>query len=233
MSTGVTVFSKEGPVGSDMGQYNFYLSPSGLAQMPAQIDPKNPAKNMIWTTDPRVELPILMSKEGPASDTPMTLMQLWEKTLAKFGSQPAINDKINGKWRTYTYQQYYDLVVKFALGLVRLGISERSAVSILGYNCSEWFIDFNGAIFANCVSVGHYLTNGEEAIKFVIEHSDSEIFIAENQEMLDRVLPVWETIPNLKYEWEFTLGMWWFGNNLSCHQSMLNMQIEFYLMKHS
>ena len=198
MANSVAVFSKEGPVGTDMGPYSFSLSPSGLAQMPALLDPKNPAKNMIWTTDPRVELPILMTKEGPGSYAPITVMQLWEKTLAEYGDKGAVNDKINGKWRTYTYKQYYDLVVKFALGLVRLGISERSAVSILGYNCSEWFINFNGAIFANCVAVGHYLTNGHEAVKYVIEHSDSEIFVAENQEMLDRVLTVWGTIPKLK-----------------------------------
>ena|SRR3990167_546859 len=231
MSGSVTVFSKEGPVGADMGNYSFHLSPSGLAQMPALVDPKNPAKNVIWTTDPRVELPILMTKEGPGSLAPMTVMQLWDKTLKDFGPKPALNDKINGKWRTFTYQQYYDLVIKFALGLVRLGISERSAVSILGYNCSEWFIDFNGAIFANCVAVGHYLTNGEEAVKYVIDHSDSEIFVAENQEMLDRVLAVWGSIPNLKYGFVLQ-GMWLSGNHSNWHQSMPSTQTESCHMKH-
>ena len=198
MSNGVTVFTKEGPVGTDMGQYSFHLSPAGLAQLPSITDPKNPAKNVIWTTDPRVELPILMTKSGPGSNAPTTVMQLWETTLAHYGPAPALNDKINGKWRTFTYQQYYDLVVKFALGLVRLGISERSAVSILGYNSREWMIIFFGTIFANCVSCGHYLTNSPEAVQYVSNHSDSEVIAVDSQEQLDKVLDVWANLPQLK-----------------------------------
>jgi len=198
MANSVAVFSKEGPVGTDMGPYSFSLSPAGLAQMPALLDPKNPAKNMIWTTDPRVELPILMTKEGPGSYAPITVMQLWEKTLAEYGDRGAVNDKINGKWRTYTYKQYYDLVVKFALGLVRLGISERSAVSILGYNSREWMIIFFGTIFANCVSCGHYLTNSPEAVQYVSNHSDSEVIAVDSQDQLDKVLAVWPNLPQLK-----------------------------------
>ena len=180
------------------GQYNMHISPRGLHSMLKTHDPNDPAKNVVWTTDPTIELSVLVAKEGPASTPPITIMELWKKILKDHGIKPAIADKIDGKWQALSFNEYHDLIVKFALGLIRLGISERSAVSILGYNCSNWFIDYFGAIFANCIACGHYLTNQADAVAFVIEHSNTELFVAENQEQLDKVLQVWHKLPMLK-----------------------------------
>jgi long-chain-fatty-acid--CoA ligase ACSBG len=188
----------------DLGQYTFQISPQGLANLSKVTDPADPARNIVWTIDPKIEIPIIMTKDGVGAIPPITVMELWKNLLPTLGKKPALSEKINGKWQTISYNEYYDLAVKFALGLIRLGISERSAVSILGYNCSNWFIDFFGAIFANCVACGHYLTNAPDAVAFVIQHSDSEVFIAENQEQLDKVLQIWDQVPNLKYAHSLT-----------------------------
>lgn len=183
----------------DFGDYSLQISSQGLQTLTKITDPQDPVKNLVWTTDPRVELPILIAKEGAGSVSPITVIELWKRLLPGFKNKPALSDKINGKWQTISYSEYYDLVIKFALGLIRLGISERSAVSILGYNCSLWFIDYFGAIFANCIGCGHYLTNAPDAVSYVIQHSDTELFVAENQEQLDKVLQVWDQCINLKY----------------------------------
>lgn len=182
----------------DFGPYNFYISPKGLQQMLDNYDSKDPSKNVVWTTDPNVELPILLTKEGTGAAMPMTCMDMFKINLARYAGRPAVADKVNGKWQFLSYEEYYDLIIKFALALIRVGITERSAVSILGFNCSRWFIDYFGAIFANCIAVGHYITNSAEAVGYVIEHSNSEIFIAENQEALNKVLSVWHKLPMLK-----------------------------------
>lgn len=181
-----------------LDEYALSLSPKGVSDLIANYDPDVPERNIVWTTNPRVELPILMTKTGPASLPPITVMDMWKEVLPKYGNLPALSDKVGGQWQTVSYNEYYDLSVKFALGLIRLGITPRSAVSILGYNCSAWFIDFFGAIFANCIACGHYLTNTPEAIKFVIEHSDSEVIVVENQEQLNKVLQIWDQVPKLQ-----------------------------------
>jgi long-chain-fatty-acid--CoA ligase ACSBG len=182
----------------DLGQYSLYLSPQGVLEIPKLVDPKDPAKNFIWTTDPKVELPILLTKEGAGAIPPQTCMEMWKDTLIAHGDKPALSDKVNGKWQTINYKEYYELCIRFALGLIRLGVTERSAVSILGYNCSLWMIDYFGAIFANCIACGHYLTNTPDAVKYVIDHSDTEVMVVENQDQLDKVLKVWDTCPRLK-----------------------------------
>ena len=182
----------------DVGDNNLFLSSKGLTELLANYDKRDPAKNVIWATDPHIELPILMGKSGLGSLPPMTCMDFWKGILKQFGSLPALSDKVNGKWQAISFQEYYDLIIKFALGLIRLGISERSAVSILGYNCSLWHINFFGAVFANCVACGHYLTNAPDAVQYVLEHSDTELFVVENQDQLNKVLQIWDKCPRLK-----------------------------------
>jgi long-chain-fatty-acid--CoA ligase ACSBG len=200
--------SSEVKVPYDLGKYSLQISAEGMAQLLKKRSDEDPLKNVIWATDPRVELPVLVGKEGKAALPPITVSELWNQLLPELGPKPAINDKINGKWVTQTYQQYYDNCIRFAQGMVRLGISQRSAVSILGYNQSNWLISFFGAIFANCVACGHYLTNGPDAVLYVMDHSDTELMVVENQEQLDKVLQVWDQCPTLKYVvvWrEFTI----------------------------
>jgi len=48
----------------------------------------------------------------------------------------------------------------------KLGIEERSAVNIMGFNSPEWAIAFYGAVAANCVGTGVYITNGPEACQY-------------------------------------------------------------------
>ena len=182
----------------DLEPYSLWISPEGLRDLRAKIDPSQPERNVIWATESTAELPIIMTQTGPGAIAPITVMEWWKTVLEKYSKKPALSEKIAGKWQTLSYQEYYDLVVKFALGLVRLGISERSAVSILGYNSREWMIIFFGTIFANCVSCGHYLTNSPEAVQYVSNHSDSEVIAVDSQDQLDKVLAVWPNLPQLK-----------------------------------
>lgn len=44
-----------------------------------------------------------------------------------------------------------------------IGITERKAVNIIGFNSPEWAMAFLGGISYNCVLSGVYITNGPEA----------------------------------------------------------------------
>lgn len=48
----------------------FHISPEGLKQLAANFDPLEPMKNVNWTTNYHLELPIRMKKSGPGSEDP-------------------------------------------------------------------------------------------------------------------------------------------------------------------
>lgn len=54
-----------------------FVSPEGLQKLAEVYDPKDPLKNINWTVDYKMELPIRMKREGPAADPPRTLIELF------------------------------------------------------------------------------------------------------------------------------------------------------------
>jgi long-subunit acyl-CoA synthetase (AMP-forming) len=63
----------------------------------------------------------------------------------------------------YTWREYLNEIEMFARAMIKIGVRERKSVNIMGSNAPEWAISFIGAVIANCVSSGVYITNGPEA----------------------------------------------------------------------
>jgi long-chain-fatty-acid--CoA ligase ACSBG len=114
-----------------------YLSVSkeGLEFILANFDPQVPDRNFLWTTDYRVELPVRVKKSGPGSEVPYTLVEMWRRSLARFSNLAALSyEAAPSQWRTITYRQYFELALNFGKSLIALGISEYTAVNIIGFN---------------------------------------------------------------------------------------------------
>jgi long-chain-fatty-acid--CoA ligase ACSBG len=60
-----------------------------------------------------------------------------------------------------------------------LGVTERKAVNVMGYNCPEWAIAFLGGVFANCISTGVYITNLVDACLYQAENSEAELIVVD------------------------------------------------------
>lgn len=74
---------------------------------------------------------------------------------------------------SWTWNQYWELTRAFAKSLHELGVHERKAVNIMGFNAPEWAIAFYGSIFHNNVVSGVYITNGRAACKYQALHSEA------------------------------------------------------------
>jgi len=65
-------------------------------------------------------------------------------------------------------------------------VTPRSSVAIMGFNSPEWIFTFVGTILYNCVSTGIYSTNAPDACHYQADHSESEVIVIENNDMLKR-----------------------------------------------
>lgn len=78
---------------------NATLSAEGMAQLCQKAkDRTYPGQHSVWTDDYRVELPIRIATEGIASVPATTAVDEWQEALKKFGKQPALSVKREGKW---------------------------------------------------------------------------------------------------------------------------------------
>lgn len=73
---------------------------------------------------------------------------------------------------TLTYKQYYDKCITFGKALIALGITNYSAVNIIGFNSPEWAIAFSGSIFGHYLPIGIYTTNNSETCEYIANHSE-------------------------------------------------------------
>ena len=61
-------------------------------------DPQYPARNVTWTDDFKVELPIRKAQEGVGALEATTLIDEFRQTVREYGGKPALSVKRNNQW---------------------------------------------------------------------------------------------------------------------------------------
>ena len=75
-----------------------------------------------------------------------------------------------------------------AKAFIALGLEPRKSVCILGFNSPEWFISSLAAIFSNAISCGIYTTNSLDMTQFMLNHSQANVVVVEDENQLKKVL---------------------------------------------
>mmetsp|Transcript_7568 Transcript_7568/g.20999 ORF Transcript_7568/g.20999 Transcript_7568/m.20999 type:complete len:659 (+) Transcript_7568:150-2126(+) len=136
--------------------------------------------------------------EGRAAEEPMTVMEQWDKTVKDYGDKTALHQKINGEWKTWTWNEYRSQVDAFGKSLISLGFERFDVINIIGFNSPEWFMANFGAIAAGGISGGIYATNNAEACQYVTGHSEAKFVVCEGLKQLEKYYDIAKDLPNLK-----------------------------------
>ena len=107
--------------------------------------------------------------------------------------------KYLGIWRDITWAEYLENVRHTCLGLKSLGIDRGDRVAVIGENRPEWLFSDLAAMAAGAVTVGIYTTSSAHQCEYVVGHSGSKVFIAEDEEQLDKALLLRERTPDLTW----------------------------------
>jgi long-subunit acyl-CoA synthetase (AMP-forming) len=121
-----------------------------------------------------------------------------DETASAHGSRPAMRHKENGTWKDISWSEYRRDARMVARAFIKLGLEPGQGVSIVGYNCPQWFIADIGAILAGGVPAGIYTTNTSEQCAYITDHCDAAIVVAENAEQLAKFKEVREQLPKVK-----------------------------------
>jgi long-subunit acyl-CoA synthetase (AMP-forming) len=121
-----------------------------------------------------------------------------DRTAAAYSDRPALRVKRNGEWQTTTWREYRHQVQLAARGFIALGLERQECITILGYNCPEWFIADLGAIAAGAIPAGIYTTNTAEQCQYITAHCEARIAVVENAEQLAKFRAVRHELPALR-----------------------------------
>ena len=127
-----------------------------------------------------------------------TIIDLFESSVAKYGSKCFLMEKRTTKFEETTYAETKALALKVGAGLTAMGIKPKQTVSILAEGCNNWIISELGLLYAGAISVPLSIKL-EEAndLLFRLRHADVEtIFVSRNQ--LPKIRKIREQLPLIK-----------------------------------
>ncbi len=129
----------------------------------------------------------------------LTLTQMLRAHARERPDALALRQKDFGIWQAYSWHDYYRRARHFGLGLRAMGLEPGGHVAIISENRVEWVIGQMGIGLVQGICVGVYPTSPWNEVAYVLEHSDAEFVICEDQEQTDKVLEAWPELPKLKH----------------------------------
>jgi long-chain acyl-CoA synthetase len=119
-----------------------------------------------------------------------TVPQLFLERVSQRPDAVAFRYKDLGLYQEVTWQHYYEEVKSFAYGLAALGIEPGDRIAVMGDPCFEYFVADMAGLSLGAITFGIYTTCSVSEVRYQIENSGAKIFIAENQEYVDKVLEI-------------------------------------------
>ena len=127
-----------------------------------------------------------------------TIPQIIKDNCLKWGPRTAMCMKMFGVWHQYSWQDYYEAVKYFSLGLISLGLERGDVLAIIGDNEPEWFWGEFAAQAAGGMATGIYVDSIPSEVKYVAEHADAKFALVNDQEQTDKFLEIKDELPLLK-----------------------------------
>jgi len=103
-----------------------------------------------------------------------------------------------GLYREVSWREHADNVARCAAGWLKLGLQPGERVAIMGDACEEWVIADLGAQAAGAVTYGIYPTASAAEVEYQLRDAGASLLVAEDQEYVDKVLPLLERLPCLR-----------------------------------
>jgi long-chain acyl-CoA synthetase len=124
--------------------------------------------------------------------------QLFLEKCTRVPDHVAFRYKDYGIYHDVTWSDYRDKVEAFAYGLMQMGLKPSEKVAIMGDPCFEYFIADIATQCCGAISYGIYTTCSIPEVKYQLEHGDAVLFIAENQEYVDKILTIANELVDLR-----------------------------------
>ncbi|WP_429911919.1 AMP-dependent synthetase/ligase [Glycocaulis sp.] len=102
-------------------------------------------------------------------------------------------------WVTRGWREYADEARQAGRALVALGFQKDQSVAILGFNRPEWTVMANAAMMAGGRPAGIYWTSAPPEIAYILQHSESPVYLVEDTEQAKKALELKAECPNLSH----------------------------------
>lgn len=131
----------------------------------------------------------LRSKNGPL---------LLAERAREMPSGIAYRAKDRGIYRERSWRFWAAQSGRFAIALRELGLAKGDRLAVMGDPFEEWAVCDLGAQAIGAITYGIYPTASAAEVRYQLQHGGASVFVAENQEYVDKVLGIVDDLPELK-----------------------------------
>ncbi len=104
----------------------------------------------------------------------------------------------NGGAESVTWDEFYEQVKAVSKSLLSLDIKKNDKVNILSYTCYQWVLTDMANMSIGAVTVGIYQSNLPKDCRYIIDHCDSVLIFAENEDQLEKLFEIKKDIPDIR-----------------------------------
>lgn len=104
--------------------------------------------------------------------SPVDLLMRWVRERP---NDPYLHQPVDGRWRTYTWSEVADQALRMASALQALDLAPGTRVAITGVNTAHWYMADAAVMMAGCVTVGLYPNQSPEHVRYILEHSETQL----------------------------------------------------------
>jgi len=144
-----------------------------------------------------------------------TLPKLLQRNANEDPGGAGIREKTRGVWQTYSWAKYRDTVRDFAHGLASLGFQRGDKLSAVGDNRPQLYFCQLSAQALGGVAVPVYQDSIASELVYVLNHSETSVIVAEDQEQVDKALSLKDKLPRLRWIiFDDPRGLWAYNDPL-------------------
>ncbi len=127
-----------------------------------------------------------------------TIIDLFENSVARFGDEPFMYEKLSAKFEPTSFNQLRDIVYDFGAGLCVAGIAPKDNVALLSEGRNLWIAAELALLYAGAVSVPLSVKLEESNdLLFRLRHAACSTIIVSGQQ-LNKIRVIRDQLPDLK-----------------------------------
>ncbi|WP_245412404.1 AMP-binding protein [Notoacmeibacter ruber] len=127
-----------------------------------------------------------------------TLPKLLRRNAERFPKAIAQREKEFGIWISYDWAEVEGHISKMAAAFRDIGVGQGDVVALIGDNRPEWVWGEVAAHACRAMSLGIYRDALEDEIRYLVDYAKPKVIIAEDEEQVDKLLELGDTIPSIK-----------------------------------
>jgi long-chain acyl-CoA synthetase len=117
-----------------------------------------------------------------------TLPQLLRLRAERTPERTALREKHRGIWQPYSWRRYWEEVRDVALGLAAAGFGRGDKLSVIGENRPRLYFAQLAAQSLGGIAVPVYQDAIATELAYVLDHAETSVVVAEDQEQVDKIL---------------------------------------------